>query len=189
MRGYDHLEMGPSITDAVCRHLAGWYLGARVLDNPSSRAAAAVTAQQRIGWGRMLFGRISKRWRDIQEVWLTRIHTKWRSSGAVWGRKFCKLLLQFHFSLWEHRNDALHSAEQRWKQEARGGRIAQMETLSHQLSSLDLHRSDRWLVRPSTFSSMEDDGQIQWITSARQALTRATPRSDQPTLDGWVQPS
>ena len=97
-------------------------------------------------------------WRRAQDLWLKRVCTKWHQDGAIWGRKFCTILLNFHFSIWEHRNDALHSADHRWKQEAREGRILQIVALQDRLLSRDLHCSDCWLVHlRQDAESMEDD--------------------------------
>ena len=181
-----HIDTDPYIVDAVCSHLLGFYAGKRIFVDVSRPVRDAISAQNAIGWNLMLVGRVSLKWRQAQDLWLRRIHTKWRSTGATWGAKFCKLLMNLHFSMWEHQNESLHSADQRWKREAREGRIVQLNNLRDQLQSKVLHRSDRWLLRPVDFESAEDDTQVHWLASARQAIRRATDRSSQRSITDWV---
>ena len=98
----EKVRTDPMIILAVTRHLLGWYRNQDVSLRFPPLVQAAVDDQAWIGWHLLLCGRASIHWQLAQDCWLSCQHTKWKSTGATWMMKVCRLLITFHHSVWEH---------------------------------------------------------------------------------------
>ena len=155
------------------------------IDDPLIQQAAR--EQTEIGWNLFLCGRISRKWREAQDRWLDRLYTRWKSNGSTWAAKLCTKCINFHHSLWDHRNDILHSYDQLWKVEEQKARILEMEDLRVQLSAFNLHRDDQYILNQDVPPDcMKDSSQMDWLLSANQILARHKDRRTQTTLRAWV---
>jgi len=98
-------------------------------DQPITRAVIegtqAGTAQDDIGWGVVMEGCLSVRWREEQDIYWKAI--KSRKSSKRWTTALIKRLMLTAWDMWNQRNEALHDSE-RNKQEIVEGDINQQIT-------------------------------------------------------------
>ena len=85
------------------RKMGGIY-GHHYKDN---RLRLAITAQNQIGWDHFMMGRISKLWSTLQSQHYQAI--KSRRTGERWATNLLKQIWNIHWSMWNHRNEVLHS--------------------------------------------------------------------------------
>ena len=101
----------PGISSALPQGLLSWY-NSEPPDLPIDLAPSAREAfldQSAIGWQCLLEGCPSKKWAESQEQYFTS-HGSTRT-GRSWIRVVLRHLIEFSFSLWEHRNEAAHAKE------------------------------------------------------------------------------
>jgi hypothetical protein len=67
------------------------------------------TAQDRTGWDRLVVGRVSKGWKEIQQEYYVELGK--RNTGERWVRLLIHKLWKTAWYQWDHRNDALHRQE------------------------------------------------------------------------------
>ena len=102
-------DTSPSIQSAVVSGLRSWYRS----ENPSvpdsisnQRVIAAFKLQTAIGWKALLEGCPCNLWAPAQAVYFQHSRRSKNRSAANWLRSVCKKLIDFSFTLWEHRNKA-----------------------------------------------------------------------------------
>ena len=152
----------------------------------------ATTDQELIGWKNLLYGRLSKQWSLAQEEWLKRSHSKYKLT-LKWAIKSIKLIVNFTWSLWEHRNIELHSPDHRWKQQALALAQTTAKEIFHQITSTNLPPRYQYIANYSwkQIQTMPMDPLRQWTTTAQliqnQLESDVPPPSDQSTLDRWLE--
>ena len=97
-----------NIIDAIIRNLrklrkSGGIYGHHYQD---SNMRKAVKEQATLGWDQFLLGRISNKWSPIQSRHYKRIHS--RRTGERWAINLIIKIWEFHWSMWNHRNECLH---------------------------------------------------------------------------------
>ena len=170
-----------------------WYRGQEGSQPEISRSIReAFNTQSQIGWKWILYGWLAKDWRKAQDRWLDRISTKWKPSSLKWSTQVAKWFIEFHHSLWEHRNTIYHDPQHPWRLQAKQEKINTMKQRYVQLASLTLPPSDRWLLSKSIsdLEVMDIDSIIQWNSSAEQVLKDLEQPRDralrQTTVSGWL---
>jgi ribonuclease HI len=95
----------PEMISAVCSNLNHWRdPEAIALRTPLTRDA--VYEQSQIGWGKLLFGLMSKRWRQIQQQHF--LNNNSQKSATLWMAKVQRRIWEIAWELWMHRNNMLH---------------------------------------------------------------------------------
>ena len=100
------------VREALILGLGAWYRGEMPTlpeDFTATEVAAAFHTQTEIGWRSLLEGCPSKLWAEIQQTFFD--SHKLRRTGRTWVNKLLKRLVDFSFSLWDHRNKVDKAAE------------------------------------------------------------------------------
>ena len=132
----------------------------------------ATADQDEIGWQHFINGRISKLWRLAQEEWLSRVATRWKTTGSRWAKEVTKAILELNWSMWEHRNHIYHDPQHPWNQQNHREVQQQIrDQFDHYSRELFLP-ADRWLFEKTpvhTLLKNEPDFLSNWLTSVSAA--------------------
>jgi hypothetical protein len=111
------IKTDPAIIDAIHRRLLHRQPNRRYSrsDQPSA-VDKAYQDQDLISWDQFCHGRVSKKWEDVQELWLIPVSTKWKRSCALWLQRLISAIWEMSFQIWDHRNSVLHHPLHPWKQ-------------------------------------------------------------------------
>ena len=99
----------PIITNAIITGIRRWRDDSGQYIHYRRGYKEATLEQNEINWENLLRGRLSKKWRALQQSHYERIGSP--RQAASWVSGLIVQLWQVSFDLWEHRNDILHNSE------------------------------------------------------------------------------
>ena len=102
-------EAAPDLSNAICKGLDNWKNNNPTLTrmysfNPAIREA--MIEQEGIGWGNLICGFATKKWRSIQTYHMAE-HSS-RKSPNLWMARLQWRIWEIAWTMWLHRNDHLH---------------------------------------------------------------------------------
>jgi len=96
------------IRHAVISILRGWRSGSPFL-HPDPRLVHVLSEQETIGHQNLIFGLLSKRWAQLQQLEYDRKNS--RRSGKRWAAALVQKLWDVAWDQWNQRNSVLHSGD------------------------------------------------------------------------------
>jgi hypothetical protein len=175
------LATAPTIVKAIVSRLRQWRKYGDQLPPITSSdlwgSRQAVLEQDKIGWYSFLLGRISRRWSDSQQRYLTSLHKK--NTGRRWASSLIQKALDVAWDMWEQRNEICHNT-------LHPRRAAEVLVIQDQLRSLfrlgpsSLLPLDRLLFSKSEATLLQGSPSEmqQWIQSVQHAALRSTAFKD-----------
>ena len=102
-------QTDPIIITAIITGIRRWRDDSGPYTHYRREYKAATLEQNKINWENLLRGRLSTKWRTLQQAYYERIRSP--RKAANWVSGLIVQLWKVSFDLWENRNDILHNSE------------------------------------------------------------------------------
>lgn len=137
----------------------------------------AAVEQDSIGWQNFLEGKVSRRWRDLQEQYFLE-----RGSSRLsefWASGLVKRLLELTHSQWKFRSDYLHERNQQGLKRAEAAKLVASIQEQFALGTTNLARRDRHYILCGydfvrSLSAKDQQAWLRGIQIARDSIPAAT---------------
>ena len=144
-------------------------------ENTPKAVKLAVAHQDLIGWAQFLRGRLSKKWKDAQELWIIAQSTKWKRSSGLWTEKLIRALWEVVWEMWEYRNSVRHHPLHPWNRKKQQDLDDSIQHEFDRYRDAEFLQVDRRLFRSTAKHMIEEhstERKEQWIQSVEMARLR-----------------
>ena len=156
--------------DIICDRLQAWRTNSAPSVNISQFLGMkdATASQDRVGWGSMLEGLVTKRWSEVQQRFYEWIGV--RRTGKRWLTSVIQKLWDVAWDMWDHRNKVLHECDTGLERSQRRADI----TAQFQMGPDTLTTAARALFRPGLEVLLSSAPEIQqaWLIRIQRSRLR-----------------